>query len=104
MRTDGRTDVTKLIGAFRNFSKASKNVVRVRGQNLAGSGIEQWQDLLNTVLIPGESGNEGREFSEHFWLLAILGVSFETGAGIYSGCLSQLPLGLLCCKRPQRMP
>jgi hypothetical protein len=66
MRTDGRTDVTKLIVAFHNFSKASKNVVRVRGQNLAGSGREQWQDLLNTVLIPGESGNEGREFPERF--------------------------------------
>jgi hypothetical protein len=66
-----------------------------RKRRVAGSfehGIDPWGSLRDG------------SFLSDFWLLAILGVSFETGAGIYSGCLSQLSLGLLCCKRPQGIP
>jgi hypothetical protein len=66
-----------------------------RKRTMAGSfehGIDPWGSLRDG------------SFLSDFWLRAILGVSFETGAGIYSGYLSQLPLGLLCCKRPQGIP
>jgi len=66
-----------------------------RERTVAGSfehGIDPWGSLRGGSCLSG------------FWLLAMLGVSFETGAGICSGCLSQLPLGLLCCKRPQGIP
>jgi len=35
MRTDGRTDVTKLIVAFRNFAKAPKNVFQATSRHIA---------------------------------------------------------------------
>jgi hypothetical protein len=66
-----------------------------RKRTVAGSiehGIDPWGSLRD------------ESFLCDFWLLAVLEFSFETGAGIYSGCLSQLPLGLLCRKRPQGIP
>ena len=59
VRTDGRDELTKLIVAFRNISKASKNMLWVRGPISAGSGREQWQDLSNTVLILGDHWGAG---------------------------------------------
>jgi hypothetical protein len=51
MRTDTRTDMTKLIVAFRNFADASTNIFR-SGLNWirVAQRMIQWQVLVNRVL------------------------------------------------------
>ena len=47
MRTDGQTDITKLIVAFRNFANAPKNILGVM-MYLAEYGAREW-DVVNAV-------------------------------------------------------
>ena len=52
MRTEDRTDITKLIVGFRNFAKAPKNEsegfkIYITGQNSCGGGGKEGEEVAS---------------------------------------------------------